>query len=863
MAAAEPAPKRISLTERRRSRAGSLLVPGLERHTGFQRVLNIKLAQQHMIRAAHERKKAASPLRRAVGRLVAWGGVPIKLALAWFVVFVVLLLGAELLRNIEGPLELRKTLEYERLMGELLTAAGSGTLMKENLEPAVRLREHFGLCSLPSSAALRWTFAGSCYYVLTTITTIGYGTFVPSTMDGKLATIVFGIVGLTAFGVANAMMASAVEAYLCAAVERAYFLLTAGRDRTSNPRANEEDDVAIGKLSALACILWLAAWLVAMAGYYACVDGLAFSDALYFAFVTSTTIGLGDFAPGRSRDHVLSYMFVMFGVTMMAVCIASVGRLLGIMQHLAAKIAAEAAAAIAADAAAATSAFGSPFSSHTVRALPTGHGAVHTAKIGVGGEGDEDSDTATLGLFDKRSVNLGYGLLVFSALIVSGGAIFKELEGAAFDDTLKAYADVMAGMCMPASVLSVLGTRPRDCAMAKAQLTNLTRDFYDNGVVAGQTAPCSQNYDMSGHDAEAVCFANCKCFLEFQPGGFCWTSCMHSCMEHRKAVDALGCGLVRTDFVFAPPLTNHTTPPAKIKPKHQIESDEKLDRIHTLLGDLGCSEPDVASTPWTWTGAIMFSLTLVTTIGYGNFSIAKERSRGFLVAYALVGIVLYGWCNVQLVNKIENLKARCKPRSAKDNIITSTPLSMGGRRPNLLRHLCIVALISLLYLVIGAAVMHKEDHDGDNAQDGFGGAIWFAFISCTTIGFGDAVIQTEDKMWFVIGMVYILGGLSLVGIALQSLAETVSYFASEEEALHHVAACIIQQCWKSKLHRARLSRSSMSVHALAPAPCAPKQRPVLSLKLPANGRPLKADQVTSALNSIGDAYPLVLAESTI
>ena len=74
-----------------------------------------------------------------------------------------------------------------------------------------------------------------------------------------------------------------------------------------------------GVLCTVAAIVVVVTWLIAMSLYYGHMDGLTFEEGMYFAFVTATTIGLGDFAPTRSRDHFLSYVFVGLSVTIMSV----------------------------------------------------------------------------------------------------------------------------------------------------------------------------------------------------------------------------------------------------------------------------------------------------------------------------------------------------------------------------------------------------------------------------------------------------------------------------------------------------------------------------------------------------------------
>eukprot|EP01064_Diplonema_japonicum_P021573 TRINITY_DN31145_c0_g1_i1.p1 TRINITY_DN31145_c0_g1~~TRINITY_DN31145_c0_g1_i1.p1 ORF type:complete len:489 (+),score=121.97 TRINITY_DN31145_c0_g1_i1:66-1532(+) len=58
--------------------------------------------------------------------------------------------------------------------------------------------EELGVCHFPRDA--QWTFSGSVFYVLTVITTIGYGSHTPRTFNGKSFTVVFAIFGIALIG---------------------------------------------------------------------------------------------------------------------------------------------------------------------------------------------------------------------------------------------------------------------------------------------------------------------------------------------------------------------------------------------------------------------------------------------------------------------------------------------------------------------------------------------------------------------------------------------------------------------------------------------------------------------------------------
>eukprot|EP01059_Diplonema_ambulator_P012407 TRINITY_DN2271_c0_g1_i2.p1 TRINITY_DN2271_c0_g1~~TRINITY_DN2271_c0_g1_i2.p1 ORF type:complete len:482 (+),score=90.93 TRINITY_DN2271_c0_g1_i2:80-1525(+) len=58
--------------------------------------------------------------------------------------------------------------------------------------------ESLGLCHFPTQP--QWTFSGSVFYVLTVITTIGYGSMSPRTFNGKSFTFIFAIFGIALIG---------------------------------------------------------------------------------------------------------------------------------------------------------------------------------------------------------------------------------------------------------------------------------------------------------------------------------------------------------------------------------------------------------------------------------------------------------------------------------------------------------------------------------------------------------------------------------------------------------------------------------------------------------------------------------------
>ncbi|XP_044234239.1 potassium channel subfamily K member 17 isoform X1 [Ursus arctos] len=129
---------------------------------------------------------------------------------------------------------------------------------------------------------------------------------------------------------------------------------------------------------------------------------------------------------------------------------------------------------------------------------------------------------------------------------------------------------------------------------------------------------------------------------------------------------------------------------------------------------------------WEFMGSFFFSVSTVTTIGYGNLSPRTMAARLFCIFFALVGIPL----NLVVLNRLGHLMQRGMHRCAR---------RLGGARqdPTKARWLAGAgALLSglLLFLLLPPLLFcHME---GWSYVESF----YFAFITLSTVGFGDYVI---------------------------------------------------------------------------------------------------------------------------
>nr|KAF6462084.1 potassium two pore domain channel subfamily K member 16 [Molossus molossus] len=128
---------------------------------------------------------------------------------------------------------------------------------------------------------------------------------------------------------------------------------------------------------------------------------------------------------------------------------------------------------------------------------------------------------------------------------------------------------------------------------------------------------------------------------------------------------------------------------------------------------------------WDFGSSFFFAGTVVTTIGYGNLAPSTEAGQVFCVFYALVGIPL----NVVFLNHLGT--------GLRGHLTTLERWEDQPRRSQLLQTLGLALFLTLGTLVILVFPPMVFSHvEGWSFGEGF----YFAFITLSTIGFGDYVV---------------------------------------------------------------------------------------------------------------------------
>ncbi|XP_075963126.1 potassium channel subfamily K member 17-like [Anarhichas minor] len=137
---------------------------------------------------------------------------------------------------------------------------------------------------------------------------------------------------------------------------------------------------------------------------------------------------------------------------------------------------------------------------------------------------------------------------------------------------------------------------------------------------------------------------------------------------------------------------------------------------------------------WKFTSSAVFAATVVTTIGYGNISPSSTAGQIFCVFFALFGIPL----NLVVLNRVGKYMLAIE-RNISDFLEGKT-----GRRRCTRFFIHLVSYLSGAVLFFVVPMIVFQLHEGWT----FSQAIYYCFITLSTIGFGDFVADSNpDKIY--------------------------------------------------------------------------------------------------------------------
>ncbi|XP_054263747.1 open rectifier potassium channel protein 1 [Macrosteles quadrilineatus] len=166
-----------------------------------------------------------------------------------------------------------------------------------------------------------WTFYNSFLFVLCTLSTIGYGNLAPTTRQGRILDVMYGLIGIPFNGIVLAQMAE----YFGSLFMRAHHRYKSHEYQT---RLSLFADI----LTYL--ILGTIVFIFFPAAIFVYFEDWTFDTGVYYAFVTLATIGYGDLVAGQSDTDTWIYnvykvmvlVWIMFGLGYMLMIVGFITR---------------------------------------------------------------------------------------------------------------------------------------------------------------------------------------------------------------------------------------------------------------------------------------------------------------------------------------------------------------------------------------------------------------------------------------------------------------------------------------------------------------------------------------------------------
>ncbi|XP_004082856.1 potassium channel subfamily K member 3 [Oryzias latipes] len=215
-----------------------------------------------------------------------------------------LVVGAAVFETLESKQERSQRRKLEARKYELLRRYNLTRANFEDLELVV-------LQLKPHKAGVQWKFAGSFYFAITVITTIGYGHAAPSTDSGKVFCMFYALLGIPLTLVMFQSLGERINTLV-------RYLL----HQSKKGLGLRQTQVSMANMVTVGFFFCLSTLCVGAAAFSHC-EGWSFLHAFYYCFITLTTIGFGDYV-ALQRDDALQndpryvafcFIYILMGLT--------------------------------------------------------------------------------------------------------------------------------------------------------------------------------------------------------------------------------------------------------------------------------------------------------------------------------------------------------------------------------------------------------------------------------------------------------------------------------------------------------------------------------------------------------------------
>ncbi|XP_012136396.1 open rectifier K[+] channel 1 isoform X2 [Megachile rotundata] len=231
-----------------------------------------------------------------------------------------LLLGASIFYHIESRLEIER---MERAKQERIEI---NALLHEHYVPNRRhnydeilgkLTQYCGKSvynyTEGETDPLKWDFYNSFYFAYTVVSTIGYGNLAPTNMLCRILMIFYGLIGIPMNGILLTQLGEFFGRVFVKAHEK-YKSYKHGRNDYFPKKLTTFKTRKVGLAAQIFVHLMpgFVMFIFFPAFLFSHYEGWSYDEAVYYAFVTLTTIGFGDYVAGQDNSKGNGIFFILY-----------------------------------------------------------------------------------------------------------------------------------------------------------------------------------------------------------------------------------------------------------------------------------------------------------------------------------------------------------------------------------------------------------------------------------------------------------------------------------------------------------------------------------------------------------------------
>ncbi|XP_076760976.1 open rectifier K[+] channel 1 [Xylocopa sonorina] len=231
-----------------------------------------------------------------------------------------LLLGASIFYHIESHLEIERIEKAKRERIEINALLHAHYVPSRNHDHDEILGKLTRYCGKSvynytenETDLLKWDFYNSFYFAYTVVSTIGYGNLAPTSMLGRILMIFYGLIGIPMNGILLTQLGEFFGHVFVKAHQKYKSYKHGHNDYYPRKLATFET----GKVGLAAQIFahlvpGFVMFIFFPAFLFSHYEGWTYDEAVYYAFVTLTTIGFGDYVAGQDNSKGSGFFFILY-----------------------------------------------------------------------------------------------------------------------------------------------------------------------------------------------------------------------------------------------------------------------------------------------------------------------------------------------------------------------------------------------------------------------------------------------------------------------------------------------------------------------------------------------------------------------